>query len=371
MLNVKIQTFENCLYLLDGRFNQLHTLIVDLANVHRPYKILNQGDLPNLKCFSFSHHLGTSLYNELILPLLYRMSNLEQLSLYLRISFRQTFIDGNDLKQNILNRMSRLNQFTFYICSSMIIHNQMILPSTEDIQRTFIHFPINPIVSYVDYFPEAKRCQCHIYSYPSPVDYYDEITNNFPGGLFTNVRHVSLFDEEHPFEHDFFVQIQKSFPFIERLGVFNHKPQNSKPSYQSNTNQSLDVIKYSFLNVLNIINAHDDYIEQFLFDTKTHFQNDIILYIKYECLERVTNNFTRDITRRNCAKIKTLRLDDAGAYFADDPHKSHNYTALERTNKTHVMFYSKVTLDKESVQGLASKRLVAVSKGFHSVFSIF
>ena len=42
ILNVKIQTFENSLYLLDGRFNQLHTLIVDLANVHRPDKIINQ-----------------------------------------------------------------------------------------------------------------------------------------------------------------------------------------------------------------------------------------------------------------------------------------------------------------------------------------
>jgi hypothetical protein len=42
ILNVKIQTFENCLYLLDGRFNQLHTLTVHLSNVHRPDKILNQ-----------------------------------------------------------------------------------------------------------------------------------------------------------------------------------------------------------------------------------------------------------------------------------------------------------------------------------------
>jgi hypothetical protein len=96
---------------------------------------------------------------------------------------------------------------------------------------------------------------------------------------------------------------------MERLGVFNHKPQNSKPSYQSNTNQSLDIIKYSLLDALNVAHAHDDYIEQFLFDTKTDFENNIVLYVKYESLERVTYNFTRDITRRNCAKIKALRLD--------------------------------------------------------------
>ena len=42
ILNVKIQSFDDCLDVLDGRFDQLHTLIVDLANVNRPYKIPNQ-----------------------------------------------------------------------------------------------------------------------------------------------------------------------------------------------------------------------------------------------------------------------------------------------------------------------------------------
>jgi hypothetical protein len=267
-----------------------------------------QDDLPNLKCFSLSCYSETPFYNKLILPLLYQMSNLEELGLYLRVGVDETFIDGNYFKENIINRMSRLNQFIFYISSWMFIRNQMNFPSTEDIQRTFIDFPINSIISYVDYFSEAEQSQCHIYTYPSLVEYYDNITNNFPGGLFTNVRNVSLFDER-PFEHEFFTRIQKSFPFIERLCVTNYKPQNDKQSHQSNNNQNLDIIKYSFLNVLNI-NAHDDYIEQFLFHTKTDLQNDIILYVKYECLERVTNNFRRDITRINCAKIKKLYLRD-------------------------------------------------------------
>ena len=69
ILNVRLLTFADCLYLLDGRFNQLHTLIVNLANVRPPEKMPNQvcftkqnpydeikeilffqGDLPNLKC---------------------------------------------------------------------------------------------------------------------------------------------------------------------------------------------------------------------------------------------------------------------------------------------------------------------------------
>jgi hypothetical protein len=41
-LNVKVQCFEDCLYLLDGRFNQLHTLYVDFIEICDPEKIENQ-----------------------------------------------------------------------------------------------------------------------------------------------------------------------------------------------------------------------------------------------------------------------------------------------------------------------------------------
>lgn len=54
---------------------------------------------------------------------------------------------------------------------------------------------------------------------------------------------------------------------------------------------------------------HDDYIEQFLFDTKTRLKNYIDLYINYESLQGVTHNFTTDATRVNCAKIIQLHLD--------------------------------------------------------------
>ena len=57
----------------------------------------------------------------------------------------------------------------------------------------------------------------------------------------------------------------------------------------------------------------------------------------------------------------------AGAYFADDPTKSHDYTVAEGPKQTRVMFYNKVTLGKESVQGQSNKQLVAAPKDFHSV----
>ena len=42
ILNIKVQCFDDCLYLLDGRFNQLHTLYVDLVNTYSPQNIKNQ-----------------------------------------------------------------------------------------------------------------------------------------------------------------------------------------------------------------------------------------------------------------------------------------------------------------------------------------
>jgi hypothetical protein len=236
------------------------------------------------------------------------MSNLEQLDLYLSIYVSTKFIDGNDLKKSIINRMPRINQFTFYICSSTSNLNKMNLQSIEDIQRTFIDFPNSEIISYVDCFPEARSSQCHVYSYPSLMQYYGDITNKFPGGLFKYVRVVSLYDE-HPFEHEFFLQIVQSFPFMERLSLVNHKLPNRKQAYESNNdNRNVSVIKYSFLGELIIFSVHDYYIEQFLLDTKTYLQNNIIIRVKYESLERVTHNFTRYATRINCAKIDKLYL---------------------------------------------------------------
>ena len=36
VLNIKVQSFHMCLYLLDGRFSQLHTFYIELAHIHRP-----------------------------------------------------------------------------------------------------------------------------------------------------------------------------------------------------------------------------------------------------------------------------------------------------------------------------------------------
>ncbi|CAF1990501.1 unnamed protein product [Rotaria magnacalcarata] len=228
--------------------NQILELVLDIST----NKIQSLPEkIPTLKCFSLHCDIETCVYDELILPLLHRMLNLEKLSLCLIVGDRKTFFDGNDLKINIINNMSRLNIFTFNIRSSSRFYNQINLPSNENIQNTF---------------RADEKGHCHIYSYPYKLNYYDGITNNFPGGIFKYVRKVSLFDE-HPFEHEFFLRIAQSFPLMEKLSVRNEQRQINKQFRQSkNENQDLSIIKYPYLKELDLIHSCIDYHAQFLLD---------------------------------------------------------------------------------------------------------
>ncbi|CAF0961028.1 unnamed protein product [Rotaria sordida] len=183
-LNVKLENFTDCLNLLDGHFDSLQKLSVDIYQILSSQIIIdNKKELPNLKLFL--------LYSE-----------------------RDTDI------------------FVFNIRSRLPLNDQVYLPSNEDCQLSFNSFKNNKIISCIDYFQNRKEGQCHIYSYPYQAKYYESITNNFPDGLFRYVREDSLYDE-HPFEHEFFLKIAKSFPFMERLTVNNDKPQKNKFDEQS------------------------------------------------------------------------------------------------------------------------------------------
>ncbi|CAF2101594.1 unnamed protein product [Rotaria magnacalcarata] len=307
-LHVNLQDFIDCLYLLDGRVNQLQILYVHITFITSLNHTVNDTKkLPNLKCFSLHSAVHVDIdideYDGLIVPLLYRMVNLEKLDLQLNCE-RETFINGDDLKTNIINHLLRLNTFTFNIRSTSYCDNQTGLLSNEDIQQTFKDFQYNQVISCVDCFPKSSYSQCHIYSYPNKSTYYLKITNNFPGGLCQYVKIVSLFDER-PFEHDFFLQIAQSFPFMKKLFVINNKAQKNKKCIKSE-NENFSIVEYHYLTELYLIEAHEDYVEEFLLDAKTCLPNGVHLHIDYQLLKKVTHNFQRDTTRINCSKINYL-----------------------------------------------------------------
>ena len=253
-------------------------------------------------------------YDELIVPLLHRMSHLEKLDLCLYVSGREKIFDGNDLKMNIINHMPRLNKFTFNIRSSSHFYNQINL-SNEDIQKTFRNFKDKQIISCADYFSKNADGECHIYSYPYKLTHYNGITNNFPGGIFECVREVSLFDER-PFEHEFFLRIAQSFPLMEKLTVNNEKRQiNKRFGKSKNENRDLVIIKYPHLKELNLFYACIDYHEQFLLGTKTCLPFGVRVFMNYELAKEVTRNFRRNATRSNCAKLNWVHLSRNLQFF--------------------------------------------------------
>ena len=258
----------------------------------------------HLKYFSLTCCNGTFVYDQVIVPHLQRMSNLEKLALYLAVNCPETFIDGDNLRKNILDYMSSLNELVFDICSSILLGGQTHLPTKEDIQRTLANSGDLQIISCVDYFPKDRSGNCHIYTCPYTLTHYDNITNNFPDEVFRCVRVVSLFDERS-FEHTFFVRLARAFPFLEELSIHNLEAQMEK---STNDKRNLPIIEYPHLNELFFIRIHDDYAEQFLFDTKTSLPNGVRLIIDEDILQRVTHNFTRDLTRVNCAKVKKFDI---------------------------------------------------------------
>ncbi|CAF4436170.1 unnamed protein product, partial [Rotaria magnacalcarata] len=77
--------------------------------------------------------------------------------------------------------------------------------------------------------------------------------------------------------------------------------------------------EYPHLTSLDVSHGHQDYLEQFLNETKAYVPCLTELKALYPNLKIVTNNFTREETRRNCAKVKQLiffeQLDNVQDYY--------------------------------------------------------
>ncbi|CAF1229033.1 unnamed protein product [Rotaria magnacalcarata] len=138
-LYVNVRTIDDCLRLLDGRFNQMKILNVIIDSIDTPLlNIDSQYILPNLTKFFFSVCNSTVEYDNVIVPLLRRMTNLETLVLFLLIENRPKFIDGVHLHQEILIHMPRLKKFIFNITTiDDVVHINYWLKK-DDIEETMI-----------------------------------------------------------------------------------------------------------------------------------------------------------------------------------------------------------------------------------------
>ncbi|CAF2616346.1 unnamed protein product [Rotaria sp. Silwood2] len=134
-LCINAHNFNDVLALLDGRLKQLTTFVVQVDHINnRISTVYKMNDLPALKYFSLTCYEETGGYNISVLPLLHRISHLEELTLYIHITDGSTFITGTHLDNEILIHMPQLHTFTFYIACETVINDPVIRISSDDIQ---------------------------------------------------------------------------------------------------------------------------------------------------------------------------------------------------------------------------------------------
>ncbi|CAF4100218.1 unnamed protein product [Rotaria magnacalcarata] len=174
------------------------------------------------------------------------------------IRAERSYIDGNQLYEQVRKYLPRLNKFMFNIHTHIVDTGIKIdLPSNEDIRNSFIKRGFQSVGTGATKTPINNKGDCHVYSLPY------------------------LFDD---------------FLFLKEQ--------------QNNQHRSSTLLRFNHLFKLNLINANKDYVKQFLSQRKTSLPCLTNLKIRYSTLASVTNDFTNDETRLNCTKIKSLYAFD-------------------------------------------------------------
>ena len=257
-----------------------------------------------MKSFSVQCSCTTNRYHAEFLPLLRRMSNLEELTLNIRIDGRTSFIDGPQIQNDILVHLPRLSTFMFDIHNNVQRQHWPVQPlSAEDIERSFAGVTNQLVACILRHNSDAV--QCRVCSLPFVFDEFHQLGNTFPLITFTYVTRLKVHDTV-PFEHEFFLRIAHCFPLLEHLSIFNVGPQLKK---SNDSNQLSSRAKYPHLISLDLKCGHIDYVEQFLNGTKTHLSCLTELKVDYDQLIIITKHFTRDTTRSNCAQAKQLIIN--------------------------------------------------------------
>jgi hypothetical protein len=253
----------------------------------------------------------------MVVPLLRRMINLEELSLFLSVAQSDSdYIDGIQLRNDILRYMPRMNNFQFSIDTAIIKNrSDLVLSSNVDIQRSFIEGQVETAGSHVDVFgkkdgsrthmysmPYEFYSRCHIYSNPYNFSEFTFLSNSFQNGTFERVRSLIMTDIR-PFEPEFFRIISQSFALLRCLYISNGLPQEC-------TQQARKVITFPQLRSLDLSRAHVDYAMQFLFAEHCQLPRLKELKISWTSLMMVTQNCTNAATRFTCSQLKSLEVSE-------------------------------------------------------------
>ncbi|CAF1406868.1 unnamed protein product, partial [Rotaria sp. Silwood1] len=223
-LKINVVSLIDCLYILDGPFVCLSTLIINIGQI-----------------FHICLRIDPTVIGRL----------------------NSTYIDGIQLYDQFLIYMTQLKKFTFNIKSEVYDMNvEVELQSNEDIQRSFIGRGYQKVASYVNTNVCSRYSECHIYSLPYDFEFYVYPQNSFQRGMFHKVRKLKMSDGI-PFEHKLFKFIAQEFPFFKFLYICNDNRQDDKQD-------SSTLITFPYLTFLDLEKAHVDYAELFLLEKNMH-----------------------------------------------------------------------------------------------------
>ena len=227
--------------------------------------------------------------------------------------------------------MPRLNKFIFSLETAIQNTRDIILPSNQQLQRSFIDQGFQPVGSYLETFspvdgsrgheystPDQFASRSHVDSLPCQLERFSSVTNSIPTGIFHSVV-ILLVTNIRPFEHEFFQTISQSFPLLKILYVLNSEPQKSKQQPKTS-------ITFPRLVYLNVRHAHRDYVQDFLWDQSCHLPCLVDLEISYESLASTTHHFTNDATRLSCNRLTCLRMRE---HFVPPEHFGRYFPPLE------------------------------------------
>lgn len=224
---------------------------------------------------------------------------------------RTVYIDGTRLNEDILIHMPRLRKLALHIdtWSFRKYYTEPIPQMIDGTQKVFHNGRHYELIRYYDHHL-CGRGRCHVYSIPYGLTDFQAITNRFPGGSFPLVRYAGLLDMYLPFEHEFFLRISQSFPFLTYLRVINdHPPENKWLDQQDVSKRNSSPVEFKHLADLDLDASATEYLEYFLMDVNVHMPCLTKLVATFGQLISATQLYTREATRRNCSTIEHIVLD--------------------------------------------------------------
>ena len=279
-----------------------------------------------------TYDILTNQYDTQVVPLLRRMCHLRHLTLYIEINDRNTPVDGIQIENEFLIRLSRLQSFTFYIGTFVSINYTLIPLSNDHIRRTFTNIKFGSVGCGRNHIQETYIAY-HVFSLPFTFARIRFVGDCLTDTMFRNVTCLCIADQV-PFEHEFFLRLTRCFPSLACLVITNRKAQSRDAVESEYRNDgSLEIAQYFHLTSLTFARVHIDYVEQMLNESKTRLPCLTELKVNYDHLKTVTDNFTRDTTRLNCINVEEL-----STYREGHSGNINNTSINEQSKDFHIFF---------------------------------